>query len=74
MAPTDPNKSLPIFPLLSMFGKTNGILEVTSKLFFSGGFFGSLLNNKFRPSPGGGGSGGIPLSIKSSIVGSEGGG
>ena len=36
VAPTEPNKSFPILPLLSIFGRVNGLLlKIISKLFGS---------------------------------------
>ena len=70
IAATEPNKSFPIFLLFPIFGKTKGLL-VISKFCF-GGTKGVLLNEIFVPPAGGGGGG--PLSIKSLIVGREGGG
>lgn len=59
-----------------MFGKAKGLLESTSKLFFEVvGGLGTLLKEIFSLPPGGKESGGgTPFSIKSSIVGKEGGG
>ena len=57
-----------MFPI---FGKTKGLL-VISKFGFRGTKGILLLNEIFVPPAGGGGGG--PLSIKSSIVGREGGG
>ena len=47
IAPTEPNKSFPIFPLLSIFGKTKGLLESTSKLFWVGDLGTLLLKEMF---------------------------
>ena len=71
IAATETNKSFPIFPLFPIFSKTNGLL-VISKFCFRG-IKGILLLNEIFVLPAGGG-GRSPLSIKSSIVGREGGG
>ena len=62
---------IPLFP--QIVGKTKGFfVSSTLKSVFGGGF-GTLLNEMFVP-PGAGDGGGLPLSIKSSIFGKEGGG
>ena len=60
-----------------MLGSTNGLFpEITSKSFFGGGIVTLLVNGMFWPTPPGGKGlhGFVPFSIKSSILGNEGGG
>ena len=55
IAPTNPKRSFPIFPL-PIFGRTKGVVVLTLNSFFEReGCFGKLLNGIFSPPGAGGG-------------------